>query len=60
MIDQVNGTGSVFGSGLQATRSNLDGQSDDYDMMSVGVKVYDDGVTNNGVERRIRVVHTNL
>ena len=61
VIDQVNGTGSVFGGGsvvssvecgggLHVTRSNIDDEADDYDMMSVGVKVYDDGVTNDPVE----------
>ena len=52
-IDQVNGRGSVFrggsvvssvecGGGLHVRRSNIDDEVDDYDMMSVGVKVYDD------------------
>ena len=49
-IDQVNGTGSVFGGGLHVRRSNIDDEVDDYDMMSVGVKVYDDSVTNDPVE----------
>ena len=60
-IDQVNGTGSVFGGGsvvssvecgggLDVRRSNIDDEADDYDMMSVGVKVYDDSVTNDPVE----------
>ena len=60
-IDQVNGTGSVFGGGsvvssvecgggLHVRRSNIDDEADDYDMMSVGVKVYDDSVTNDPVE----------
>ena len=31
---------------------NVSDQIDDYDMMSVGVKVYDDGVTDDPVERR--------
>lgn len=44
------GTGSVFGGGLIATKSNIDDEPDDYDMMSVGVKVYDDRVTNDPVE----------
>ncbi|KAK8790347.1 hypothetical protein WA171_001873 [Blastocystis sp. BT1] len=60
-IDQVNGRGSVFrggsvvssvecGGGLHVRRSNIDDEVDDYDMMSVGVKVYDDSVTNDPVE----------
>lgn len=60
-IDQVNGRGSVFGGGsvvssvecgggLHVRRSNIDDEADDYDMMSVGVKVYDDSVTNDPVE----------
>ena len=44
------GTGSIFGGGLHVPRSNVDDQADDYDMMSVGVKVYDDSVTNDPVE----------
>ena len=43
------GTGSIFGGGLHVPRSNVD-EADDYDMMSVGVKVYDDSVTNDPVE----------
>lgn len=55
------GTGSIFGGGLHVPRSNVEfdndqircratDQADDYDMMSVGVKVYDDSVTNDPVE----------
>ena len=35
---------------MHVRRSNIDDEADDYDMMSVGVKVYDDSVTNDPVE----------